>query len=236
MILRRILGNENGAGTFLVMMTTLNMLLLAFFIVLNSIAVIDDKRRLEALGSLLGTFGLLTSGVNPSLSTDQKQINPRSIEMAVSNENVMKMLQRIEQIAMEKQLGAYMGVQSGAKGMLIYLMNRITFVEGKTVLQPSARKMLGDIALLLSKVAGDINIIGYASPGSYKAGPYPDDWALSYARAGAAARYIIDSADIRPERVSVAGYGFIKPLFAGRSMETGRFDDRLELVLDRTRI
>ncbi len=235
MILRRILGAESG-GTFQVMMTTLNMLLLAFFIVLNSIAVIDENRKLQALGSLLGTFGLLTSGVSPSLSEEEKQINPRSIEMAVFHESVMKMLQRIEKIAMEESLGKYTSLQMGADGMLIYLMNRITFVEGKTVLQPKAKKMLGSVAMLLANVTGEINIIGYASPGSYKAGPYTDDWSLSYARAGKAARYIIDVAGIKPERVSIAGYGFMKPLFPGRSRELGRFDDRLELVLDRTRI
>lgn len=235
MILRRIRGNESG-GTFLVMMTTLNMLLLAFFIVLNSIAVVDEKRKLNALGSLLGTFGLLSSGVHPSLSKEQKQINPRSVEMDVFHENIMKMLQRIERIAMEKNMGAYSGVQFGVDGALIYLMNRIAFVEGKAVLQPNAREMLSDVALLLSRVDGEINIIGYASPGSYKAGPYLDDWALSYARAGVAARHLISSAGIKPRRISIAGYGFTKPLFTGRSKDAERFDDRLELVLDRTRI
>ncbi|GMT41746.1 MAG: OmpA/MotB protein [bacterium] len=236
--LRRILGNEKGEGSFLVLSTTLNMLLLAFFIVLNSIAVIDDKRKLEALGSLLGTLGLLTSGLSPTaLNKGDKKMNPQSIEMTAGTDSVMHMLHRMESYAFDEGLGSDVSIQYGSKGITVLLTNRITFAKGGAALQPVAKKMLDSVSRMMSDIKGEINIIAHAEPGSHMGGPYPDEWSLSYARAGAAARYLVKYQDAAPERVAIAGYGFTRPLHkTGMGPKTQQFKDRLELILDRSRI
>jgi len=48
----------------LMLFTALNTILLAFFIMLASMAVIDEKRQIEAFGSLVGTFGILPGGLS----------------------------------------------------------------------------------------------------------------------------------------------------------------------------
>jgi chemotaxis protein MotB len=53
---------DPGAALFLELM----MQMLAFFILLTSIAVIVDERRLAAIGSLAGTFSPLPKGANLS--------------------------------------------------------------------------------------------------------------------------------------------------------------------------
>ena len=92
-MIRAILGNERG-DSFLVLITTLNMLLLAFFIVLNSIAVRDERKERKALDSLLGTLGILSSGVSPGKSEDTKTF-PKSVEMASLDENLLEVLRRV---------------------------------------------------------------------------------------------------------------------------------------------
>ena len=57
--------DDAALGGNRILIVALFIILLAFFIVLNSIAVVDERRKLEAIGSLVGTFGILPSGLSP---------------------------------------------------------------------------------------------------------------------------------------------------------------------------
>lgn len=57
----------SGQAGIRVLTVALFIILLAFFIVLNSIAVIDESRTLAALGSLIGSFGILPGGDRKSV-------------------------------------------------------------------------------------------------------------------------------------------------------------------------
>ena len=53
---------EPEADGFVVMMTSLSMIMLAFFIVLNTMATITQVKVMKALDSLYGSFGPLSGG------------------------------------------------------------------------------------------------------------------------------------------------------------------------------
>lgn len=233
-MIKAILGNERG-DSFLVLITTLNMLLLAFFIVLNSIAVRDDRKERKALDSLLGTLGVLSSGVSPGHSTETKTY-PKSVEMARLDQNLLEVLRRVEQFALDAKFEDDLSLQFGKKGVIVQLTNRVTFVEGRAVLRPTARRLLSEIGLLFAKTLGSINVIGHTSQGGYKKGPFPDDWTLSFARAGVAARYFINSSGVKPERLTTSGYGSTRPRTSGETKQKRILNDRLELILNHTNI
>ena len=234
MTARKILTNEKGGGSFLILITTLNMLLLAFFIVLNSIAVIDDSRKLKALSSLLGTLGLLSAGTSPGFG-DEKRTFPRSVEIETLDEHLLDIVRRVEQFALEAQMEKDISLQFGKKGLMVYLTNRITFKKGTTEIKRPAWEILKKIARLSSRISGHLNITGHADAGSYKTGPYPDDWTLSIARAGKVARLLMDEGEIQGKRISISGYGSTKPLFVDEPPEKMIFNDRIEIILDRRR-
>jgi len=234
MMIKAILGNEKG-DSFLILITTLNMLLLAFFIVLNSIAVRDDRKERKALDSLLGTLGVLTSGVSPGHSTETKTF-PKSVEMARLDENLLEVLRRVEQFALDAKLESDLSLQFGKKGVIVQLTNRIAFEEGRAALRPDAKKLLSEIGVLFANTLGSINVIGHTSPGEHEKGSFPDDWTLSFARAGVAARFFINSSGVKPARITTAGYGSTRPRTSGETEQKRILNDRLELVLDRTKI
>ena len=234
MMMKTILGNERG-GSFLVLITTLNMLLLAFFIVLNSIAVRDDRKELKALDSLLGTLGILTSGVTPGKS-EVKKTYPKSAEMAALDMNLLEVLRRVEQFALDAKMENDLSLQFGKKGVVVQLTNRVTFEEGKAVLRPEARRLLSEVGELFAGTLGAISVIGHSSQDSYKKGEFPDDWTLSFTRAGVAARFFISSSGVRPKRITTAGYGSTRPRISGETERKRILNDRLELILDRTKI
>ena len=53
------------AGVGMIMTVCLFLILLTFFILLNSISVPDEKRKIMAIGSLLGAFGSFRGGLSP---------------------------------------------------------------------------------------------------------------------------------------------------------------------------
>lgn len=232
-MVKAVLCNERG-DSFLTLITTLNMLLLAFFIVLNSIAVFDDTKKLNALNSLIGTMGLLSSGISPVLGPPSKTY-PKFIEMAKLDEGLLELLRRVEQFSMDQKMGKDVSIQYGKKGMRVRLTNRIMFDEGKAELKPAAKKMLDHVGELFVRMRGSINIIGHTSPGGHIKGPYPDDWLLSFARAGMAVRYLVSSPGIQPDRFSVSGYGSTRPRIADASDAERFLNDRIELILNRTK-
>jgi chemotaxis protein MotB len=71
--------DDDGADIGMVMTVSLFLILLTFFILLNSIAVIDEHRSRMAIGSLIGAFGGLPGGLSP-LETG-KSIMPPSAPM-----------------------------------------------------------------------------------------------------------------------------------------------------------
>lgn len=232
-MIKAVLCNERG-DSFLTLITTLNMLLLAFFIVLNSIAVFDDTKKLNALNSLIGTMGVLSSGISPVLGPPSKTY-PKFIEMAKLDEGLLELLRRVEQFSMDQKMGKDVSIQYGKKGMLVRLTNRIMFDEGKAELKPAAKKMLDHVGELFVRMRGSINIIGHTSPDDHLKGPYPDDWLLSFARAGTAVRYLVSSPGIPPDRFSVSGYGSTRPRIEDASDEERFLNDRIEIVLNRTK-
>ena len=50
---------EPEKDEFIVLFTALSMILLAFFIMLNTMAVIDPVRSRKAIDSLVGSFGMM---------------------------------------------------------------------------------------------------------------------------------------------------------------------------------
>ncbi len=231
MIIKKALCNERGNG-FLVLMTTLNMLLLAFFIVLNSIAVLDDKNIREALGSLLGTMGMLTGGHGVTVAKGDHTL-PRSIEMMKLERSISKLLQQVEKFSLEEGLAADVAILHSVKGIKIALTNKIVFDEGKANLKPKAKKLLIRIAALLSETYGRVNVMGNTVQDGYRAGPFPDDWTLSFARAGKAADFLVNYGKIHPRRLSISGYGATRPMPEANTPELQRLNDRLEILWDR---
>ena len=57
--------DDDGVDIGRTMTVSLFLILLTFFILLNSIAVIDENKKRVALGSLLGSFGQLPGGKSP---------------------------------------------------------------------------------------------------------------------------------------------------------------------------
>jgi len=225
--------NQKGDGTT-ILFTTLNMVLLAFFIVLNSIAVPDDVKKRTALGSLLGTLGILPGGLSPSTAAGKNSVPPSS-EYLARDFNVVEFIRKLEKFSMEKDIADEIILNIGKENILLVLSGNLAFEEGEAKLKPRAITIIKRMIPILSSISGEVNVVGHTDDGSHASGSYPDDWTLSYARAGIAAREIILSDRVRPTRIAVSGYGSTRPILREKSLVQEKFRDRLEIILKRER-
>ncbi len=233
MTITKVIQNQRG-DTFMVMMTTLNMLLLAFFIVLNAISVPSDENKKQALGSLLGTFGILSAGMTPTASTGASMMPPSS-EMTDGEATVNELLENLERFSKEHKLEKDTNVMKGKKGINIYMTSKALFEQGNAILTADAKELLGQIAMVLDEIEGKVNIVGHTERESYLAGPYPDNWTLSWARAASATNEILKDENLSPARFSISGYGSTQPFLGGGTPERDKFNDRVEVILERKR-
>ncbi|UCD81366.1 MAG: OmpA family protein [Desulfobacterales bacterium] len=60
---------------------------------------------------------------------------------------------------------------------------------------------------------------------------FPSNWELSTARAAAVARFLQEKAGIKPERLSVRGYSFYRPVAPNNTEEGRRQNRRIEIIL-----
>ncbi|MFQ5560291.1 MAG: OmpA family protein, partial [Nitrospinota bacterium] len=209
----KILGNERGdESSFRMMNVSLNMILLAFFIVLNSMAIRDEKRILRALGSLSGSFGILSMGQNPLTKTGSG-ILPPSAPMAKIKSMRFHLLKKLQEFSLD--IGVKKGFAGKIKGKMITLTldQSLLFSPGSLKMTKEAKAILLQICDLLKKNNNPVMVRGYAKPPQGKEGKKATAWEISGKMSIAVLNFLTEKGGVAPERITIAGYGSSRPAF-----------------------
>ncbi|MBW2145409.1 MAG: OmpA family protein [Deltaproteobacteria bacterium] len=215
---------EEKKNSFTVLMTALSVILLAFFILLNAIATLDQKRIKLALGSLAGTFHIHSGGVRPSQGN---QPYPRIVvEMGVIEnfQNMMKILY-------ERNLGDKLHIEESAEGLSLIFEDRIFFRLGSAEIDPDAIPVLDAVARIIAQTDKPVRIEGHTDDLPIHTRQYPSNWELSTARAVNILRYFIEDRGISPERLSAAGYSQYAPRVPNDNNENRAKNRRVTIVI-----
>jgi len=169
---------DPGAALFLELM----MQMLAFFILLTSMAVIVDEKRLAALGSLAGTFSPMPRGANLSEGEGPGMPSRDIVDGKKAPKRTAKALTEIS-----KALGASDAVhvlQLDQENVQVRLNQSIAFEPGKITLAPSAAPLVDELARLFSKPEViEVMIQGHTDETPTRGSLYASNWELSAARA-----------------------------------------------------
>ncbi len=194
-----------GAGLFLELM----MQMLAFFILLVSMAVIVDEKRLAALGSLAGTFSPLPRGMNitkgegPGIPT--KEVMPGK----TAPKRTAKALTKIA-----KDLGKD-GVHVlplEHNRVMVRFAEHIAFAPGEVALDPKVLPFIDKLAQQFRRPEViEVRIEGHTDDAPINNKLYPSNWELSAARAMNVFLRLADRGVPRG-RMVVAGLGDQHPI------------------------
>ncbi|CCO22988.1 OmpA/MotB family protein [Maridesulfovibrio hydrothermalis] len=215
-------GEGNWALTLADMMT----LLLCFFVLLLTIADVDQNKYKSVSESMAEAMGVEVQGAGEGsfvtrvpINTDQRNIFEMQIEISrlVGREtDALKIKMRPDSVE-------------------VILKGAFFFNSGKADLTKQAEKVLSKIVPTLAKSPYDIVVEGHSDNIPIRSKQFPSNWELSSARASAVARYLIKSG-FSKNRIKVMGMADTAPMYpnvdkAGRSIPENQKKNRRVTLL-----
>ena len=208
--------------------TDLVILLLTFFVLLVSMSVITDEKRLTALSSVTGAFGFRPGGKSVIGSTRGSESTVGSAPMKREEADFQKI-----NLGLKNALETDMTVVKEEERIIITLSNKVLFKPGSSHIDPDGSGFLSDLGGILKESPSRIELRGYSdfSESVLDPDPLKASMILSTRRALAIYRFFREDGGISPERITAHGFGLTA---AGRGSvkEKHEFNRQVEIILD----
>jgi chemotaxis protein MotB len=218
-----------GAPAWMTTYGDMVTLLLCFFVMLLSFSTIQEAKFHDAVSSLKGAFGVMTSPVSviqqetvvmPRADTDEWQqmlYELERVRVAVSEEG----LQEDVQLTLEKE------------GVSIQISSPLLFQPAEARLHEGSIPLLDKLVDALRKLDTEIAIEGHTDNVPISSEQVPSNWELSSARATAVLKYLVRQG-LPPQRLSAVGYGEFRPIDSNDTEAGRRHNRRVEIFVRRT--
>lgn len=217
--------------TFSDMMT----LMLTFFVLLVSMATIDERRQLIVLGSIIGTFGHHQLSVDPLAEGNNRSAKEPGPMTDVDDLEPLKDL-------LWEDAENDLRFQSNRFVQILSISADVLFEPDSTTLSARGQDLLGRISPVLARVDYPLLLAGHTSTLrdelglNYTVGDddvRPDiSWMLSMNRALSVYRYLMDQG-VNPDMMRVEAFGRFRPRYNTNTPE-GRSQNRsVDIVLDK---
>ncbi len=217
---------SGGAPEWMITYSDLVTLLLTFFVLLLSMASMDQVKISAAAGSLRGAFGVFGG-------KDQKEISPPSlIEMApVQDDLVQRLYSRIMTQMQRLRLDPTIKLVKDRGAVILRVNESVLFPPGSAKLKPEALPVLAKVASLVRPLPLQLRVEGHTDDRPY-AKAKMSNWDLSVARAVSVLKYFQKNKLFPLDRMSAVGYGAEHPLVPNDSPENRAKNRRVEFVLE----
>lgn len=228
-------GGGGGAPEWLVTYGDLMSLLLTFFVLLLSFSTISEEDFNQAMMSMQGAFNILPrfSGVvsNIPRTRQQKQESVHNV--------ARRLRRRIQVLGLEREVKIDYDARGGLK---ISFPDNILFEPGSAELKPDAASLLEEVTGILKEMPDTfVEVRGHTdNTPPPEGGPYRDNFDLSYARADAVGRRMLETGEVEPERLELVACGAGQPVAPNTTEEGRRANRRVDIyvrgLVDKTRI
>ena len=209
---------------FIVQFTALVMILLALFILLNALATLNESKKRKAIGSLLGSFGVLPSGVG----TDKQGQFTAEVEM-ISLSDESSLFAPFEAFARELELDEkdveFLIDDEGRRR--IRFGESVLFRTGSHLFHPRIIPLLDRLAAMLRLLDRPIEIEGHTDGQGSPAA----NWRLSARRAQSVVRFLEEAGNIKNSLLAAVGYGATRPIQVSGDEDVMRRNRRVEVVV-----
>ena len=217
--------SEEAAGTDLVQIMTISLfiILLAFFILLNTIAVFDDQKKLAVLDSLLGNFGILTGGISilegrggtvalPDMESMSSHVD--FSDMMIGAEDIIQLIR----------------VKSDNRGTVLSIPAHLLFSKWGVDITAPGKNLLNRLVRTLGKIDDPIEIIGHTDNRPPMDAQGMSNRELSAVRAMRILNYILSNGTLQKDRFTAYGWAEYRPLVTNKTKETRRLNRRMDIV------
>lgn len=221
--------DDAGPNIGMVMTVSLFLILLTFFILLNSIAVMDENKTRLAIGSLIGAFGGLPGGLSPMESGKSVRPLPPTapmIEEELTLEQLMSYVKRdLKEMAGDIKLEAIGGQNK------IIINEAGLFIGNGFEIKRSVRPLLDKLGQVINKGSFPVEIAGYTDNINHPEKGYKSNWEMSSIMALKVLKYFDLQCGVSPKRLTAYGCGSNNPITSNESIQSRAQNRRVEIEL-----
>lgn len=208
--------------------------LLALFVILFSISIIDVQRFQALLSAFRGGLGVLQGG--RSLDREPLAGNPPMPVVPTSfygqaSQQLEAVYQELQRLLGGSGLQRYVQLVPEERGLVVRFADRVLFDLGRADLRPDSKQVLDSVAKVLKPLPNAIRVEGHTDDLPIHNERFPSNWELSTARATTVVRYLIEHHGFDPRRLSAAGYGEYHPLVPNTSEANRQRNRRVDVVV-----
>ncbi|SDK46588.1 chemotaxis protein MotB [Maridesulfovibrio ferrireducens] len=223
-----------GQPLWLITFSDLMTLMLTFFVLLVSMSVVDERRKLVVLGSIIGTFGFGTKGYDVLSTTDTRRtIEVGPLEVKNDLEPVKPMLWEFTEDDLRFESNRFVQIISIGADVL--------FMPDSSELSLEGRKILDTAIPVLKRVTNPIMLAGHTSILRDELGDdyrvedkdlIPDiSWKISLDRVLSVYTHLVQSG-MNPEMLKIEAFGKFNPRYPNVTPEGRLKNRRVDIVLD----
>ncbi len=228
---------DQGSGTplWLITFTDLMTLMLTFFVLLVSMAKVDERRKLVVLGSIIGTFGFGNKGYDVLTTKETRRtITPGPFEIEENLEPIKPLLWEYAEEDLKFQSSRFVQVLSIGADVL--------FEPDSVTISADGRNILNTVIPVLKRISTPLLLAGHTSILRDELGEdyrvedkdlNPDiSWKISLNRVLSVYRYLVANG-VSPEMLKLEAFGKFRPHYPNSTPEGRRANRRVDIVLDK---
>jgi len=213
-------------------------LLFIFFLILFSMSAVDAQKfqaLKESFSEVTGSGASLVMpapGSTTTPSTDRNTGKTREKNrIAAEQEKFEEIKEKMEQYTQAKGLDKNVKVNMDQNGINVTITGTILFANGDATLQPQAKQIVKDMFQFINSIDNPIRIEGHTDNVPIHTAQYPSNWELSAARSMNLVRYLAEEYNMKPARLSGAGYGEYHPVAPNNTPENRAKNRRVEIMI-----
>lgn len=231
-------GGDGGDPAWLVTFSDLMTLLLTFFVLLLSMAVLDEQAKRVVLGSLTRSFSSGQNLFNPLAEHGKQQtaVEPGPME------GKEKDLAAIRDTLFE-DMNKDLNFQENKYVQILSINDDVLFVPGSTILSAKGEEVLDKIVPFLHHIDYPMLVAGHTSTRrdeisaeeyqvSFDSSSLDSTWSLSFNRSLTIYRYLINRG-VSSQRLTLEAFGQFHPRYSNNSPEGRKKNRRVDIVLDK---
>jgi len=210
-------------------------LLMAFFIMLYSMSIMNLNKFQQVAISIRSGFGGLSPGQGKSLLGTNGQFSTKPSPMMGDTIGVpWNVVKEIQRFVKENDLQKKVKLRADERGLVVSLVtDKVVFPKGQAELTDYAKKIIRGIMETLANVPNHIRVEGHTCNLPIVSEKYPSNWELSTSRATNVVRFLIEEAGLPADRLSAAGYADSHPLVPNTNENNRAQNRRVDIVIQR---
>lgn len=228
--------DAGGSLRWLLTYADMITLLMAFFIMLYSMSILNLNKFRQVAVSIRSGFGGRQPGQGQSVLSTEGRFSIKPSPLSGTPVGIpSQVLGRLERFVRQQKLQKSIKLRMDERGLVISLVtDKVLFARGQAELSGAAMRIIDGIASVLKQIPNQLRIEGHTCDLPIVSDRYPSNWELSTARATTVVRHLIEHEDIAPGRLSAAGYADSKPLVPNTSEANRALNRRVDIIILRS--